>query len=80
LAKTAFEVAWRINQSMPVTATALITTVLLAMHGTTLAFGQIRLGLADGLGYLESRDIPGRTGSPQIPSRCWRSCGRWCPT
>ena len=33
LQKTAFEVAWRINQGMPVTATALVTTVLLAMQG-----------------------------------------------
>ena len=58
LAKTAFEVAWRINQGMPVTATALVTTILLAMQGAALTFGQIRLGLADGLDYLESRAVP----------------------
>jgi glycerol-3-phosphate O-acyltransferase len=58
LQKTAFEVAWRINQGMPVTATALVSTILLAMHGTALTFGQIRLGLADGLSYLDSRDVP----------------------
>jgi glycerol-3-phosphate O-acyltransferase len=58
LQKTAFEVAWRINQGMPVTATALVTTVLLAMHGAALTFGQIRLGLTDALAYLDSRDIP----------------------
>jgi len=58
LAKTAFEVAWRINQGMPVTATALVTTILLAMRGAALTFGQIRLGLADGLDYLESRGVP----------------------
>ena len=62
LAKTAFEVAWRINQGMPVTATALVTTVLLGMRGAALTFGQIRLGLADGLDYLQSRDVP-RTAS-----------------
>ncbi len=62
LAKTAFEVAWRINQGMPVTATAAVTTILLAMHGAALTFGQIRLGLADALDYLDSRDIP-RTAS-----------------
>jgi glycerol-3-phosphate O-acyltransferase len=62
LQKTAFEVAWRINQGMPVTATALVTTVLLAMQGTALTFGQIRLGLADALDYLESRSVP-RTAS-----------------
>jgi glycerol-3-phosphate O-acyltransferase len=62
LAKTAFEVAWRINQGMPVTATALLTTILLAMHGTGLTLAEIRLGLADALAYLERRDIP-RTAS-----------------
>ncbi|HTQ88763.1 MAG TPA: glycerol-3-phosphate 1-O-acyltransferase, partial [Streptosporangiaceae bacterium] len=62
LQKTAFEVAWRINQGMPVTATALVTTVLLAMQGAALTFAQIRLGLADGVDYLESRSVP-RTAS-----------------
>ena len=58
LQKTAFEVAWRINQGMPVTATAMVSTVLLAMQGAALTFGQIRLGLADALSYLESRSVP----------------------
>jgi glycerol-3-phosphate O-acyltransferase len=62
LQKTAFEVAWRINQSIPVTATAAITTILLAMRGVALTFGQIRLGLGDALDYLESRAVP-RTAS-----------------
>jgi glycerol-3-phosphate O-acyltransferase len=43
---------------MPVTATAMITTILLAMHGTGLTFDEIRLALADGLSYLSSRGIP----------------------
>jgi glycerol-3-phosphate O-acyltransferase len=47
---------------MPVTATAAVTTILLAMHGAALTFGQIRLGLSDGLAYLDSRGIP-RTAS-----------------
>jgi glycerol-3-phosphate O-acyltransferase len=47
---------------MPVTATALVTTVLLAMQGAALTFAQIRLGLADGMNYLESRSVP-RTAS-----------------
>src|SRR5260370_453906 len=67
LQKTAFEVAWRINQGMPVTATALVTTILLAMQGAALTFGQIRLGLADGLDYLESRPVP-RTASARALS------------
>jgi glycerol-3-phosphate O-acyltransferase len=62
LQKTAFEVAWRINQGMPVTATAIITTILLASRGTALAFDEIRLALTDALDYLESRAIP-RTAS-----------------
>jgi glycerol-3-phosphate O-acyltransferase len=62
LQKTAFEVAWRINRGMPVTATAIITTILLAMHGAALTFGEIRLALGDALDYLESRSIP-RTAS-----------------
>ena len=58
LQKTAFEVAWRINRGMPVTATAIITTMLLAMHGAALTFGEIRLALGDALEYLNSRAIP----------------------
>ena len=67
LQKTAFEVAWRINQGMPVTATAIITTILLAVRGTALTFDEIRLALADGLAYLSSRSIP-RTASAQALS------------
>ncbi len=67
LQKTAFEVAWRINQGMPVTATAAVTTILLAMQGAALTFGQIRLGLSDALDYLESRAVP-RTASLQALS------------
>ncbi|HET9971691.1 MAG TPA: 1-acyl-sn-glycerol-3-phosphate acyltransferase, partial [Streptosporangiaceae bacterium] len=67
LQKTAFEVAWRINQGMPVTATAIVTTVLLAMQGAALTFGQIRLGLGDALAYLEGRSVP-RTASARALS------------
>jgi len=67
LQKTAFEVAWRINQGMPVTATAIVTTVLLAMQGAALTFGQIRLGLGDALSYLEGRSVP-RTASARALS------------
>jgi glycerol-3-phosphate O-acyltransferase len=67
LQKTAFEVAWRINQGMPVTATAIITTILLAMHGTGLTFEEIRLALGDALSYLDSRSVP-RTASAQALS------------
>jgi glycerol-3-phosphate O-acyltransferase len=67
LQKTAFEVAWRINQGMPVTATAIITTILLAPRGTALTFDEIRLALADALDYLDSRVIP-RTASARALS------------
>jgi glycerol-3-phosphate O-acyltransferase len=66
LTKIAFEVAWRINQGMPVTATALITTILLAMHGAALTFDQIRLALADALDYLASRAIPAAASVPAL--------------
>jgi glycerol-3-phosphate O-acyltransferase len=66
LQKTAFEVAWRINQGMPVTATALITTILLAMHGVALTFADIRLALADALDYLQSRAIPRTASVPAL--------------
>jgi glycerol-3-phosphate O-acyltransferase len=66
LTKVAFEVAWRINQGMPVTATALITTILLAMHGAALTFDQIRLALADALDYLASRAIPQTASVPAL--------------
>jgi glycerol-3-phosphate O-acyltransferase len=67
LQKTAFEVAWRINQGMPVTATAIITTILLATRGTALTFDEIRLALADALSYLDSRWVP-RTASARTLS------------
>jgi glycerol-3-phosphate O-acyltransferase len=67
LQKTAFEVAWRINQGMPVTATAIITTILLATRGTALTFDEIRLALTDALAYLDSRAIP-RTASARALS------------
>jgi glycerol-3-phosphate O-acyltransferase len=67
LQKMAFEVAWRINQDMPVTATAIITTILLATRGMALTFDDIRLALTDALDYLDSRAIP-RTASARALS------------
>ena len=73
---------------MPVTATAIVTTVLLAMQGAALTFGQIRLGLEDALSYLESRWGPfgprwrGRCPAPrrgrgdEAVGRCWCRAGR----
>ena len=50
---------------MPVTATAVVTTILLAMHGVALTSGH-RLGLADALDYLASRGIPCTASVPAL--------------
>src|SRR6185437_13757167 len=80
LQKTAFEVAWRINQGMPVTATAIVTTVLLAMQGAALTFGQIRLGLGDALRIWRAVRYLGRRQRERcrVRRRCGRRWTRWC--
>ena len=45
LQKMAFEVAWRINEAMPVTPTAVVTTILLAAQGVGLTSEQIGRGI-----------------------------------
>ena len=80
LQKTAFEVAWRINQGMPVTATALVTTVLLAMQG---AGADVRpdpagAGRRDGLPGEPFGAADGeRPGAVSGPGRCGRRWTRW---
>lgn len=58
LQKTAFEVAWRINQSIPVTPVALVTTLLLGTKGVALTTSQVHSALAGALDYLERRGVP----------------------
>ncbi len=58
LQKTAFEVAWRINQSIPVTPVALITTLLLGTKGVALTTGQVTDALGGALDYLDRRGVP----------------------
>jgi glycerol-3-phosphate O-acyltransferase len=58
LQKLAFEVAWRINESMPVTPTSLVTSILLGSRGRGLTLGQTLVALEDALASLERRGVP----------------------
>ncbi|HPB71637.1 MAG TPA: glycerol-3-phosphate 1-O-acyltransferase [Phycicoccus sp.] len=58
LQKTAFEVAWRINEATPVTSVALVTSALLAARGMALTTSQVHTALRGNLDYLEQRGIP----------------------
>jgi len=58
LQKTAFEVAWRINEATPVTPVALVTTVLLGTKGMAMTTSQVHTALAGVMGYLERRSVP----------------------
>jgi glycerol-3-phosphate O-acyltransferase len=62
LQKMAFEVAWRINHATPVSATALVSTMLLGSRGVALTLRQLRTALDVALTYVNSRDVP-LTGS-----------------
>jgi glycerol-3-phosphate O-acyltransferase len=58
LSKMAFEVAWRINQATPVSAPALVTSVLLAVRGLALTLSQMHHSLVPVLAYMEDRGVP----------------------
>jgi glycerol-3-phosphate O-acyltransferase len=58
LQKVAFEVAVRINQVTPVTATALVTLALLGVRDRALTLGQVRAVLEPLRGYLAERQRP----------------------
>ena len=58
LQKLAFEVAWRINQAMPVTPTALVTSILLGARGRGMTLIQAQGALRDALEYLEQTGVP----------------------
>jgi glycerol-3-phosphate O-acyltransferase len=58
LQKVAFEVAVRINQVTPVTATALVTLALLGVRDRALTLGQVRGVLEPLRGYLAERRMP----------------------
>jgi glycerol-3-phosphate O-acyltransferase len=58
LQKVGFEVAVRINQVTPVTATALVTLALLGVRDRALTLGQVRGVLEPLRGYLAERRMP----------------------
>lgn len=58
LQKMSFEVAWRILQATPVTATGLVCALLLTTRGAALTLGQLHHTLQDSLDYLERKHNP----------------------
>jgi glycerol-3-phosphate O-acyltransferase len=56
--KMAFEVAWRILRVTPVTATNLVSALLLGARGVALTLDQLHHTLQDSLDYLERKNTP----------------------
>ncbi|OBK45515.1 glycerol-3-phosphate 1-O-acyltransferase [Mycobacterium sp. 1081908.1] len=69
LHKMSFEVAWRILQATPVTATGLVCALLLTTRGAALTLGQLHHTLQDSLDYLERRQIPMSTSALRLRRR-----------
>lgn len=69
LQKMTFEVAWRILQSTPVTATGLVSGLLLTTRGTALTLDQLHHTLQDSLDYLERKQTPMSTSALRLRSR-----------
>ncbi|BBX74378.1 glycerol-3-phosphate 1-O-acyltransferase [Mycobacterium shinjukuense] len=69
LQKMSFEVAWRILQSTPVTATGLVSALLLATRGVALTLDQLHHTLQDSLDYLERKQSPISTSALRLRSR-----------
>ena len=66
LQKMSFEVAWRILQATPVTATGLVCALLLTTHGVALTLDQLHHTLQDSLDYLERRQTPVSTSALRL--------------
>ena len=58
LQKTAFEVAWRINEATPVTSVALVTSVLLGTRGMALTTSQVHTAVSTAVSYMDRRGVP----------------------
>ena len=58
LQKIGFEVAWRINEATPVTATALLTLALLGALGRALTYDQVRAAARQHLEHALQRHLP----------------------
>jgi glycerol-3-phosphate O-acyltransferase len=56
--KMAFEVAWRILRATPITATGLVSALLLTTQGRALNLGQLHHTLQDSLDYLDRKQTP----------------------
>jgi glycerol-3-phosphate O-acyltransferase len=69
LQKMSFEVAWRILQSTPVTATGLVAALLLTTRGAALTLDQLHHTLQDSLDYLERKQTPVSTSALRLRSR-----------
>jgi glycerol-3-phosphate O-acyltransferase len=69
LQKMSFEVAWRILQSTPVTATGLVCALLLTTRGAALTLDQLHHTLQDSLDYLERKQNPMSTSALRLRSR-----------
>lgn len=69
LQKMSFEVAWRILQSTPVTATGLVSALLLTTRGMALTLDQLHHTLQDSLDYLDRKHTPVSTSALRLRSR-----------
>ncbi|OBF49000.1 glycerol-3-phosphate acyltransferase [Mycobacterium sp. 852002-53434_SCH5985345] len=69
LQKMSFEVAWRILQATPVTATGLVCALLLTTRGAALTVDQLHHTLQDSLDYLERKQNPMSTSALRLRSR-----------
>ncbi|CAM4249327.1 Glycerol-3-phosphate acyltransferase [Mycobacterium basiliense] len=69
LQKMSFEVAWRILQATPMTATGLVSALLLTARGTALTQDQLHHTLQDALDYLERKQTPMSTSALRLRSR-----------
>jgi glycerol-3-phosphate O-acyltransferase len=69
LQKMSFEVAWRILQATPVTATGLVCALLLTTRGAALTLDQLHHTLQDSLDYLERKRTPMSTSALRLRSR-----------
>jgi glycerol-3-phosphate O-acyltransferase len=69
LQKMSFQVAWRILQATPVTATGLVCALLLTTRGAALTLDQLHHTLQDSLDYLERKQTPVSTSALRLRSR-----------
>ncbi len=67
--KMAIEVAWRIQRVTPISATGLVSALLLTTHGLALTLDQIHHSLQAGLDYLERKQTPISTSGLRLRSR-----------